>query len=278
MGKIAALTMVRDDDFFLQKWVNYYGKELGFENLFVFIDGWDQDVPSFCDGIYTEKVEKIGRTVVASDKGRSRFLSQKAKHLLSSGYRMVIGTDADEYLAVDPKEGTNLKQFLLNMSNMPCMSGLGLDFGQKSSEKNPLTLDKPFLEQRHYAQISPRYTKASVLTKPFVWGSGFHRVKGHNYHIIPNLYLMHFGYSDLGIIQSRINNIDRVVQGWLKHVVKRSKTIKYVNNKKIRAFSKAVKLARMCETILRSPFAWNKPSLLGRKIIVKIPERFERQL
>lgn len=278
MRRIAAITMVRDDDFFLQKWVDYYGKEIGFENLFVFFDGLDQMIPAFCDDIYTEKVEKIGNTVISSDKGRSRFISEKAKNLLKSGYQMVIGTDADEYLVVDPKEGKNLNQFLSNLADKPCISGLGLDFGQKSSEKKSLSLDKPFLKQRHYAQISSRYTKTSVLTKPLVWGSGFHRVKGHNYYIVPNLYLMHFGYSDLRIIQSRINNIDRVIQGWLKHIVRRSKTIKYVNSKKIYAFEKAVKIARICETILRPPFAWNKPALLWQKIIIKIPERFENLL
>ena len=33
MKKIAALTMVRNDDFYLRKWVEYYGAQLGKENL-----------------------------------------------------------------------------------------------------------------------------------------------------------------------------------------------------------------------------------------------------
>ena len=33
MKHIAALTMVRNDEFFLRKWVEYYGRELGRENL-----------------------------------------------------------------------------------------------------------------------------------------------------------------------------------------------------------------------------------------------------
>ena len=31
---IAALTMVRNDDFFLRKWVEYYGRELGYADSF----------------------------------------------------------------------------------------------------------------------------------------------------------------------------------------------------------------------------------------------------
>ena len=38
---ICALTMVRNDDFNLRKWVEYYGRELGKENLFIYFDGTD---------------------------------------------------------------------------------------------------------------------------------------------------------------------------------------------------------------------------------------------
>ena len=48
MGKkICALTMVRNDDFNLRKWVEYYGRELGRENLYIFFDGTDQIIPEF---------------------------------------------------------------------------------------------------------------------------------------------------------------------------------------------------------------------------------------
>ena len=42
MKRIAALTMVRNDDFYLEKWVEYYGGQLGKENLYIFFDGTDQ--------------------------------------------------------------------------------------------------------------------------------------------------------------------------------------------------------------------------------------------
>jgi hypothetical protein len=42
MKKIAAITMARNDDFYLRKWVAYYGAQLGKENLYIFLDGLDQ--------------------------------------------------------------------------------------------------------------------------------------------------------------------------------------------------------------------------------------------
>ena len=40
--RVAALTMVRNDDFYLRKWTAYYGRELGEEHLYIYLDGKDQ--------------------------------------------------------------------------------------------------------------------------------------------------------------------------------------------------------------------------------------------
>ena len=67
-----------------------------------------------------------------------------------------------------------------------------------------------------------------MVAAPVVWGSGFHRIKGHNFHIANDLYLFHFGYFDLKRIEDRCNDQDRLAQGWGKHVLKRAKTIRLV--------------------------------------------------
>ena len=112
MKKIAALTMVRNDDFFLRKWVEYYGAQLGKENLYIFFDGTDQVIAPFCEGTHAELHEKIGLHVVSAEKGRLRFLSEQAAALLERGYDLVIGVDADEFIVVDPKLGLSLPEYL----------------------------------------------------------------------------------------------------------------------------------------------------------------------
>ena len=71
--------MVRNDDFYLRKWVEYYGAQLGKENLYIYFDGTDQVIAPFCEGTYAELVPKIGSQVVEAEKGRLSFLSGKAK-------------------------------------------------------------------------------------------------------------------------------------------------------------------------------------------------------
>ena len=76
MKRIAVLTMARNDDFFLRKWVEYYGRELGRENLYIYYDGEDQVIGDFCQGTNTCIIPRIGSEVVTADKDRVKFHSE----------------------------------------------------------------------------------------------------------------------------------------------------------------------------------------------------------
>jgi hypothetical protein len=179
---------------------------------------------------------------------------------------------------VDPKLGLSLAEYLGETPINGSLSPLGLDFGQKIGEEPDITEAEPFLQQRHYAQIGTRYTKPSILAKPWTWGSGFHRIKGHNFHIARDLYLFHFGYFDQKRLQERFQDKDRLAQGWEKHMHKRSRAIRLVTELRARPFEPWTAFARVCQRIFRPPYAWNKPGMLGLRIIVRIPDRFQHLL
>lgn len=274
MKKIAALTMVRNDDFYLRKWVEYYGAQLGKENLYIYFDGTDQVIAPFCEGTNAFLHEKIGHQVISAEKGRLKFLSDKAAELMASGYDLVIGVDADEFIIVDPKTGKTLAEYLSECRIDVSLSALGLDFGQKLSEEGDIVEDIPFLQQRHYAQVCTRYSKPSIVAKPCVWGSGFHRIKGHNFHIAKDLYLFHFGYFDKKRLEDRFADKDRISQGWGKHMKKRSRTIRFATNLKARDFDFWTRWGRRCQNAIRPPYALNKPAMFEAVVMVRIPERF----
>ena len=255
---------------------NIYADEahLGEENLYILLDGRDQPLPDWCPKAHVIPCDRVGGQVARADKGRIERISDEAARLFAEGYDLVIGTDADEMLAVDPRLGVGLAEFLSGLDVRTAVSGLGLDVGQKLGEEADITADRPFLEQRHYAQLGTRYTKASVLGKPLRWGSGFHRVEGHNLHIIKGLYLFHFGYFDMRQLQERFADADRRAQGWQRHLDKRSRTIRLVTRKKALDFDRWTRFARRFQTICRPPYAWNKPAMAGLKLVVRIPDRF----
>ena len=276
MKRICAITMVRNDEFYLRKWVAYYGAQLGRENLRIYFDGEDQRVPDFCKGVYTKLKPRIPGMVVKSEKERLNFLSHQAARLMrEEGYDLVIGVDADEFLIVDPKKGQTLQEYLSSIDVKVCVSGLGVDVGQHLDQEGVIDGSIPFHDQRSYAYLCSRYTKPSVIAQPVMWGSGFHRVKGHDFQIDKHLYLFHFGSIDLEMIKERMGNADLVSTGRLGHIKKRAKTIYVVTATTARDWDKTVGGMRRVQQWLRQPFAWNKPWNPITKVVVRIAERFK---
>ncbi|MCF0177690.1 MAG: glycosyltransferase family 2 protein [Bacteroidales bacterium] len=274
MKKIAALTMVRNDDFFLERWVAYYGAQLGRENIYVFLDGTDQIIPDFCEGVKVTVLEHHEENVRQGDRHRASFLSAKAAELFSR-YDVVIGTDVDEFLVVEPLMQMSLKEMLSrNYGTWHSISGLGVDVGQKMGEELPIKSGVPLLRQRKYAKLSTRYSKANTLLRPAEWGSGFHRIKNKNFHIVAGLYLFHFGCVDLDRIKSKMNSDELTAAGWSKHLKKRARTIELVSRKKAQDWEECTSWARRTQNIVRPIYAWNKPAMFEANIVVEIPERF----
>jgi hypothetical protein len=277
MKRICALTMARNDAFFLKKWISYYSQQLGEENLYVFLDGEDQPLPPNTKA-HVQQCPKIEAKRTAFDKVRMAFLSEQAALLFQQGYEVVIGCDTDEFLVIDPNCNTSLAAYLSQVALPGSLSGLGIDVGQHLTQETAIDWTQPFLQQRSYALLSTRYTKPVVLGKPLRWGSGFHRVKGRNFSIDPNLYLFHFGSFDMKMIEDRYQDKDRMSAGWEKHIDRRAKTIYMVSNSRAKTSEKYLKWSRWLQSTFRLIYALNKPSMCWIKWIVCIPKRFSNIL
>lgn len=272
LKKVAAITMARDDTFFLSRWIAYYGKQFGTENLYILLDGIDQEIPENAGNAHIKKLPHEDMSRAMGDKYRINKLSEMAHELLKT-YDIVIGCDSDEFLIVDPRTKQNLHQYLSNKKIHTTLSGLGLDIGQHLYIEAILDKDAPFLEQREYALLSTRYTKPVVISKPITWGSGFHSIKHHNFHIDKNLYLLHFGSVDIDILEQKAKKRG---PDWLKHLKRRGNgTINTITRRKAKS-EKWLKIARVMQTYCRPIYALRKPAMCGLKIVVKIPNRFKK--
>ena len=267
---IAAITMARNDTFFLSRWIEYYGREIDTENLYIYLDGTDQDIPENAGAAHITKLPHTDMSRSAGDKYRIGKMSDLANKLLKK-YDIVIGCDCDEFLIVDPALNTSLAKYLSNTEIHTTLSGLGLDVGQHLTHEKPLDSSKPFLAQRAYALLSTRYTKPVVINRPVRWGSGFHSINGHNFHIDPNLYLLHFGAVDMEMLVAKAASRG---PDWVNHLKRRGNgTINDVTNRPAHG-ERWLKIARVMQRIFRPIYAWDKPGMLGIKRVVKIPNRF----
>ena len=183
------------------------------------------------------------------DKYRIGLISNLANELLKK-YDIIIGCDCDEFLIVDPALNTSLREYLSNKKIKTTVSGLGLDIGQNMNCEDALDTKKSFLSQREYALLSTRYTKPVVINKPVRWGSGFHRIKGKNFHIDKNLYLLHFGAVDMKMLEQKA-----AARGtdWLNHLRRRGNgTINDVTNRPARG-EKWIGIARTIQLLIFLP-------------------------
>ena len=270
LKKIAVITMSRDDEFFLSRWIAYYGKQFGTENLYILLDGIDQKKPTNAGHAHITKLPHIAMSRSAGDKYRIKQLSDLAEQLLKS-YDIVIGCDSDEFLIADPNTKRSLAQYLSELNIKTSVSGLGLDVGQHMNLEQELDKNQALLTQREYALLSTRYTKPVIINRPVKWGSGFHSIKNHNFHIDKNLYLLHFGAVDMNMLLTKAKSRGT---DWVNHLHRRGNgTINAVTKLKPRS-EKYMHTARIMQQIFRPIYALDKPGMLGLKRIIRIPERF----
>lgn len=272
LKKIAAITMARNDEFFLSHWIKYYGDEIGTENLYIYLDGTDQVTPKNAGAAHIKKLPHTDMPRAAGDKYRIGLMNDLARELLKS-YDIVIGCDCDEFLIVDTNTNKTLAEYLSSIKIKNTVSGLGLDVGQNMNCESTLDASAPILPQREYALLSTRYTKPVVKNAPVDWGSGFHSISGHNFHIDKNLYLLHFGAVDMQMLEQKA-----AARGadWLNHLRRRGNgTINAVTNLPARD-EKWLRRARILQTFARPIYALDKPGMFGLKRVVKIPSRFKK--
>ena len=272
LKKIAAITMARNDNFFLTRWIKYYGNEIGYENLYIYLDGTDQEIPKNAGAAHITKLPHTDMSRTIGDKYRIGLMNDLSRELLKK-YDIVIGCDCDEFLIVDPKTNQTLAEYLSKIKIKNTVSGLGLDIGQNMNTEHELDINAPLLEQREYALLSTRYTKPVVKNVPLDWGRGFHSINGHNFHIDKNLYLLHFGAVDMKMLERKA-----AARGadWLNHLHRRGNgTISAVSTLPARK-EKWLKIARIIQTYARPIYALDKPGMLGMKRVVKIPSRFKK--
>ncbi len=275
MGKpIAAISMVRNDSFFANKWISYYGAQFGYENLYLFIDGMDQTLPKKASKINCFQIPHQNLKRAEGDRKRAKKISDFA-HTLYPKYHAVLAMDVDEFLVVDPKMKLSLKSYLQKNFKTDSCSALGLDVGQHPKFENAIDLKKTFLSQRKFAKVSDRYTKPIVSFKPLHWGSGFHRIKGKNYIIDPNLFLFHFGLVDRETSERKSSESQLLTIGWREHLGRRFQLFQELEYQNPQDGDLFFEKARGYLNKTRKWYSWNKPAPLKGPSIIKIPKRFE---
>ena len=207
---IQILTHVRADHFFLELWTWYYGKIFGRRNLHIMLDGDDWNTHVDLSGINLHIVKDVPRDRGERNRFTASWQSRFARKLLETS-PLVLRTDIDEFVCVDPNAGIGLREYLESLDPGSMKAAVGLDVIHGPLE-GPLVEDLPLLEQRRNAVITREFCKLVAVSKPLRWVGGFHLARNVDVDISPSLILFHLALFDRQIAEQRIEGRKSVAE------------------------------------------------------------------
>ena len=189
--KIAAFTMAHNEHRMLPLWMRHYSRMLGSENIFLIDHGSDDgSTDPFADNRL-----RLPRKYNGADL-RLPIVSGIQRTLLQE-YDVVIYTDCDEFLVVDPDKYSSLEVALENHQDkyIRCLGANIVHI--PSREPGDLDFDKPILEQRQYWYYIKSICKPIITRAEADWVPGFHFVRGmEGLRPNPAFLLLHMRWAD----------------------------------------------------------------------------------
>jgi hypothetical protein len=194
MQTAAAVTMVRDDVFFLRAWLAHYGETLGRQNCYVINHGYGAEVAALAQGCNV-----IG---LPSDPHKNFDVKRWGLlNNLASGlrryYRHVIVGDVDELVVVDPVAGQSLREYLAAIPDKRVLTPVGLEVIHRIDLEHD-NIDTCIIGPRRHVRPAPHYSKPCIISTPAKLSRGGHFARYPKLHTPDALYLFHLKFCDFG--------------------------------------------------------------------------------
>ena len=166
--RVFVITTVFNEIFFLPRWMEYYGKQIGPENLFI-IDHGSSDLCTANCG--RANVIRVPRSKF-NDVAKSQALSGLHASLLSY-YDGGMVVDTDEFLVADPRKHESLSAFFETIAPQS-LCPIGLELLHIPEADGPFRPHLSILSQRRTVFFSTAMCKHSYSAIPTRFGGGLH--------------------------------------------------------------------------------------------------------
>ena len=208
MQTAAALTMVRDDAFFLKAWLRHYGESLGRENCYVVNHGRGAEVAELAHGCNVIGIP--GDPHKNFDMKHWRMLNNFVEGLRSYYDHVIVG-DVDELVVLDPEDGRDLKSYLASVPANRVLTPLGLEVIHRIDVETEPVVDR-ILGPRRHVRPAPHYSKPCVISTGTKIARGGHFTKYDRLRTPAHLYLMHLKFCDLPAYSEAMNRRNAVTE------------------------------------------------------------------
>lgn len=208
MQTAAAVTMVRDDAFFLKAWLKHYGDTFGRQNCYVINHGYGEEVAGLAQGCNIIGIP--GDPHKNFDVKRWGLLNNLVGGLRKY-YRHVVVGDVDELVVVDPARGLNLLEFLEQAPDKRILTPLGLEVIHRI-DIEPEAITGPILGPRRHVRPAPHYSKPCVVSAAAKIARGGHFTQYPKLHTPDDLYLFHLKFCDFAQYTGAMDRRNAVTQ------------------------------------------------------------------
>ncbi|MDT0682375.1 hypothetical protein RM543_06745 [Roseicyclus sp. F158] len=200
MPPLAVVTMVYDDDVYLDIFLRHWTRFLPRSNIFVLMHANYERFEAMAEGCNTMRIRRP-ETSPESEQLRWRMVSQIVSGLTYQ-FGRALYTDVDEIITVDPDVAASPVEYICGLTD-PVVAPMGVDLVHVP-DREPLPYDpaRPILGQRRYFAFTSWYAKPAIVSEPIRWGSGGHNC--NRKHVLdPALTLFHLRLFDEGIYRAR---------------------------------------------------------------------------
>jgi hypothetical protein len=210
--KIAALTMCYNEAFFLPIWLEHYGCAFGFEHLYI-VD--DSSTDGCMSDVRAKNILRKKRSPL-DEIDRALLISSLHRELLRY-YDVVLYSDADEIIVIDPRLEISLRDYLCREA-FDYKNVIGFNVLHDYKHENSIYLDEDLFAQRAYVKFDHAYCKQLISKVPIRWNAGFHN-SNRKPQYDTNLLLFHLRGIDLEYSRSRIKILNKIDYSYssLKH-------------------------------------------------------------
>jgi hypothetical protein len=190
---VAVMTMTRDETDMLPRWLDYYGRQVGVENLVVLddhsTDGSTDGLPCTVHRLPPPPLKYHWRVV------RNQLVNHMSRALLAA-YDVVIFTDVDEFLIPDPDHHDGLMAYLGSRADKDLLAPVAVNVLHNHHVEPDLDPTQPLLSQRRFVKFAPEMCKPLVKRAPIWWMPGFHGAQAP-FEVDRELLMVHLKYYDV---------------------------------------------------------------------------------
>lgn len=189
--RLAAVTMLRDDLFFLDIWLAHYGEMFGRENCYIVNHGHNPEVASRAEGCNIIGIPGFHHKNF--DMKRWRLLNNIVQGLNAYHDHVIVG-DVDELVVLDPQMGS-LVDFLGQQKQRQVITPTGLEVIHRIDIETEAIAGK-VLGPRMHVRLAPHYSKPCIVSAGVKIARGGHFTQYEKINAPEGLYLFHLKYCD----------------------------------------------------------------------------------